>query len=125
MSVRKQFITDKRESQVEAEACQRILLELGIFSLKLKRTSEAGWPDRLFILPFGRSHYIEFKRPKKEARANQGQIHERLAYFGHTCEVHSTVDGAVESVRRALEAATLHGQGSKVAVRTRRSRAVP
>ena len=91
----------KLEADVEEAACQRILLELGIFSVRLAKTSETGYPDRLFLLPRGRSLFIEFKRPGKEAREKQDLLHQRLKFFGHEVQVHATVAGAVSAVERA------------------------
>lgn len=123
--VRPQYRIAKKEAAIEEEACQQVLLHLGIFNVKLKKTTEVGWPDRQFILPDGKSLFIEFKRPGKEPRESQKTIHKRLQYFGHAIETHTSVEGAVEAVRRALGSKVVHVEGSTVASGARRSRTVP
>lgn len=90
------------ESEIEGTACARILRELGLFSVKLARTNEAGYPDRMFILPQGRVFFIEFKRPGKRPDSKQALLHARLHHFGHYVETHDTIEGAVAAVARAL-----------------------
>ena len=48
------------ESIIEATVARRALEELGVFSIKIKRAQEAGYPDRIFLIHGGRPLFIEF-----------------------------------------------------------------
>lgn len=99
---RLEHISAQRESHIERRAAARVLEELGVFSVKLSRTQEAGYPDRLFILPGGRAVWCEVKKPGGKRTARQVLIHERLRHFGHEVHTLDTADEIVEVVRAAL-----------------------
>ena len=94
----------KYESDIESTASDHALTELGVFSIKLKKAQEAGYPDREFLIPGGRPLFIEFKRPGEEPTDYQLMIHERLRYAGYKVEVHDTVEGALTAIRQAMDA---------------------
>ncbi len=94
----------KLESSVETGACQRILDELGVESLKLNVRGKIGFPDRLFWLPGGRPLLIEFKRVGEEPRKIQTHIHKKLKKLGYMIEVHDDVESAFRAVQHALDA---------------------
>lgn len=107
----------KYESEIETAACDRILKELGVFSIKIKRAQEAGYPDREFLLHGGRPLFIEFKREGESPSKYQLMIHERLRHAGYEVEVHDTVEGAYEAVKAAMDARRRADGGSGVAGR--------
>lgn len=65
---------------------------------KMKYIGREGCPDRFFF-GFGTIVMIEFKKPKGPIRPGQVKEHERLEAVGLHVFVHSTVDGAIETLR--------------------------
>ena len=120
---------EKLEVYIENAACDRILTELGIFSLKLNVKGNTGWPDREFFVPGGCPMLIEFKRPggglEKDLSPKQELIIERLLYARYQVEVHDTVEGAFEAVKRALDAAQLSAGSRSVFDKTALGRTLP
>lgn len=113
------------ERDIERKACALVLANYHVFSVKLAKTSERGYPDRAFLLPGGRVVFIEFKRPGEGPTERQKLIHERLAYHGFPVHVCSSVKEAVEIIRAALGAAPLPAAGGEVAARKTPRRPVP
>lgn len=111
------------ESSIERRACERVLAEYGVANTKLVKAT--GYPDRLFWVPGGRPLLIEFKRLNEAPRKYQKYIHANLRELGYDVEVHDTIEGAVEAVRRALEAARVSEKSSKVHDRARVRRTLP
>jgi hypothetical protein len=105
----------KYESDIEGTVAEKVLLVLAVFSIKLKRAQESGYPDRMFLIPGGRPLFIEFKREGKEPEPYQVMIHERLRYAGYTVEVHDTVEGALRSIAKAVDAGCAAAKGRGVA----------
>ena len=93
----------KYETAIERCACGRALRELGVRSLKLNITGNTGWPDRLFFIPGGRPLFIEFKRPGEEPGPKQRHIHAVLKHNGYEVQVHDSIDGAVDAIKRRVE----------------------
>lgn len=62
--------------------------------IKLNILGRRGWPDRVFLMPAGRSAYIEFKRVDEKARPLQEFIHKQLRELGHAVEICETFDQA-------------------------------
>lgn len=56
---------------------------IGYISLKVRVTGQRGWPDHLFINPYGHHVWIEFKKKGKKPRKLQAhrlkQLHEQGA----------------------------------------------
>lgn len=90
------------ESEVEARVCEYALKELGVFNIKLKKTQERGYPDRLFWIPGGRPLLIEFKRQGAQPTEYQQMIHKRLRYAGYEVQVHDDVEEAKRALHRAM-----------------------
>lgn len=89
------------EAEIERKACEAIAVRLGVPSVKIAKTSEKGYPDRLFLLGEGRVAFIEFKRPKTGVVAeHQTLIHKRLEYYGIPVESCFTVEAALAFIRR-------------------------
>lgn len=115
----------KYESEIESTAAAAILTELGVFSIKLRKAQEAGYPDRIFLIHGGVPLFIEFKREGKAPDEYQLMIHRRLRHAGYQVEVHDTVEGAVNAVRAALEARPRTTTGRRVVAATPVSGTVP
>lgn len=96
-------MTDRLESSIEREACRQIFQRLGVRSKKLTSGGERAYPDRIFWFPRGQVAFVEFKRPGETASPLQAHNHEMLRALGFRVEVHDTVAGAFEFVRRVLK----------------------
>lgn len=94
-------------------------------SVKLTPAGNRGYMDRLFWIPGGRPLLIEFKVPGEEPEPLQAYRIERLREIGYDVEVHTTADGAVAAVCRALESAQVPAPRRKVPRGARVRRAVP
>jgi hypothetical protein len=64
-----------------------------------------GWPDVQFILPAGRSVWIEFKSPGKKATARQLHIIGKLEKAGHEVHVCDDPERAIDILAAALDSA--------------------
>jgi len=91
------------ESDIEGKVAAWALEELGIFSIKLKRTQERGYPDRMFLVRGGRPLFVEFKRPGEAPRPYQLLIHERLRHAGYEVQVHDNVEEATAAICAAAK----------------------
>lgn len=74
-----------RETTVERHLGMRVG-KLGGISLKIMPVI-AGIPDRLVIMPGGRTYFVELKQPKGELSQIQREIHRRLEALGHPVAV--------------------------------------
>jgi Holliday junction resolvase len=79
-----------RERNVERRLVQRVT-EAGGAAIKLAPTV-AGLPDRLVLLPGGRTLLVELKAPGGKLRPVQAAMHERLFALGHEVVVLSSVE---------------------------------
>lgn len=86
------------ESQIERVVAMRALNELGVFSIKLLVTQEAGYPDRIFLIPNGHPLFIEFKRPGEKPTKRQQLIHERLRHANYKVQVHTNIEEAFRAI---------------------------
>jgi hypothetical protein len=68
---------------------------LGLRSIKMKLQYDAGWTDRLWIMPFGRTLWMEFKKPGGPRTKLQAERHEYLASMGHDVVTVDTFEDAV------------------------------
>ena len=89
------------ESAIEARAVAKIK-KLGVMSRKMNGMGYRGWPDRLFILPGGKSVFIEFKRPGGTLTALQAHIHEELKAKDHVVWVCSNADAAYMIIKSEM-----------------------
>lgn len=116
------------ESEIEGKCVEKVLKELGIFSIKLEKTQESGYPDRVFLLKMGVALFIEFKREGEETTTRQKLIHERLKHHGFPTHVAYSVEEGfrlVETWKKRVEAAPVPKARRKVDDRKKSRRAVP
>lgn len=72
------------ELHVEAYLVKRVEAAGGV-AVKMNLRGRVGWPDRLVVLPGGRTIYAELKRPRGgRVSATQAQVHKQLRGLGHT-----------------------------------------
>lgn len=95
-----------KESTIERRACQRVLKELGVRSVKFVTPGDTGYPDRIFWIPGGKPLFIEFKVPGAEPRPKQIYIHELLRKLGYQVEVCDNEEDTVKIVKAATLEAT-------------------
>jgi hypothetical protein len=107
------------ESDIESTVADRAMLELGVFSIKLKKTQERGYPDREFLIRGGCPLFIEFKRQGEKPKPYQLMIHERLRHAGYKVEVHDDIEQAMQSIRQAMDAGQGATHGREVAGKPR------
>ena len=55
----------------------------GILAVKLSSMSQRSLPDRMFLLPNGRTVFIEFKVPGNKPTLPQRRMMERIEELGH------------------------------------------
>jgi len=75
--------------------------ERGWWTLKFNTTSETGMPDRLVVLPGGKTAWVELKAPGKKPTELQFYQHARLNAFGQQTFIASTpeeVDATIEII---------------------------
>lgn len=65
----------------------------------------SGWPDYLFLLPGGRTLWIEFKKPGAKPTALQAHRLATLDALGFECAVIDDHEKGAAQIRRAYEAA--------------------
>jgi hypothetical protein len=70
-----------REKSIE-QILVREVLSLGGFCWKFTSPGIVGVPDRLVLLPYGKTGFIEVKAPGKEPTAQQIYRHEQLRSLG-------------------------------------------
>ena len=74
------------ESQIERAFCRKVR-ERGGVPAKFVSPGLAGVPDRLLLLPGGRTLFIEFKAPGGHLRALQRKRHDELRSLGFDVRV--------------------------------------
>jgi hypothetical protein len=94
------------ENVLRDKVCHDALWQLGVRSLQLNLHFDAGWPDRMFLIPGGRPLFMEFKRPGSVPRPLQYQRLESLVQLGYLESVDAgwtdSYDIAMERIRRAI-----------------------
>ncbi len=75
------------------------LAELGIVCVKLNLQGRRGYPDRLVLLPRGRSVFVELKVPGKDLSVLQKYIHDILRRLGHDVQTFDDADEAIEYIQ--------------------------
>jgi hypothetical protein len=100
------------EVALRDKVCHDALWQLGVRSLQLNLHFDAGWPDRIFLIPGGLPLFMEFKRPGYVPRPLQYQRLETLVQLGYLESVdHGWTDSyttAMERIRLALARAGGH-----------------
>jgi hypothetical protein len=71
------------ENVLRDRVCKAALDRFGVISLQLNLQFDAGWPDRLFLIPGGRPMLLEFKRPGKQPEPLQNHRLETLVNLGY------------------------------------------
>lgn len=92
----------KLETTIETRFYDR-MKDRGIVAVKLNLRSRRHFPDRMIILPFGRTVFIEFKRPGEEPRRAQTRNHEWLRARGHIVGVFDDVDVAEQFIDHIIK----------------------
>ncbi len=79
------------EKQIEEKVCTYAKGK-GWLTLKFTSPARAAVPDRLFITPFGRIIFVEFKCGGQKPTPAQAREHERLIRQGCTVRVIDNVE---------------------------------
>lgn len=118
------FLSMRQEKlKIELPTVNRALHELLIPSipLKLVRGSETGRPDDLFLIPYGRGLFIEFKWGEEEPSPKQIYWRDEiLGKLGYDVQIHNNVQLALEAIAVEVVAASLHAEGGEILARARR-----
>lgn len=111
---------------METWVCNKALELHGVQNIKLRRTGERGWPDRMFLIPGGLPFFIEFKRVGGTPSKLQLLKLHRLKRIGYDAEIHDDRETALEAIRqRVLEATQGAEDSPEVHARARRSSVQP
>lgn len=86
------------EKSIEHYFCSE-MRKLQLPCIKQFNPYEAGWPDRLVVLPPASVLWVEFKSTGKRPTALQRHRHETLRALGHEVHVISTRAEAEDLVR--------------------------
>jgi hypothetical protein len=70
----------------------------GVWHTKFKSANNRGLPDRIFIAPGNIVFFIEFKRPKKTARAQQKLVIDEMTDLGAKVFVTNDLDRAKQII---------------------------
>ena len=82
---------------------RRRVTEMGGLCLKYSNQAETGYPDRLIVMPGGRTAWAEIKSKGCRPTALQSLCHRRLRSLGHICEVldsRTAVDDLISRLER-------------------------
>lgn len=97
------------ESSVESYFIRQVALVLRGEAKKF--VGYRGWPDRIVVLPFGITDWVELKRPKGgRFEPLQLRTHDRLRRMGHKVFVilnRTQVDNYIDDARRRISAIQL------------------
>ena len=97
-------LVNSRESTVEQRVV-RWAEKNGVPSLKLELQHNAGWPDRVFLLPGGRAVFIEFKRKGEKPRKLQDHRIMQLTLLGFEVTWTDNSGDAIAFLKRHLGSA--------------------
>lgn len=90
------------ETTVENAVATDAKNDLGVLSWKLTLRYDAGWPDRLFLIPGGKPFLIEFKVPGEEPNELQAHRIAVLKALGYDVEAHDDYTEAMAAINRRL-----------------------
>lgn len=110
------------EKEIE-DRVVRWAMKNGFLTPKVK-FAEAGWPDRMFISPYGHTFFIEFKRPGARPDALQAYRIQQLQDRGVPATWVASFEEAVRVLRVALESNRLPEKSDPPAIVTSISGAV-
>jgi len=71
--------------------------KLKLMTLKLHVRYARGWPDRIVVLPSGRTLWVELKRPGGKTTPLQDKVHQELRNLDHSIYVLDSKEG-IDSV---------------------------
>lgn len=77
------------EREVEKYLCDLVNTSGGL-CIKLASVGVRGWPDRMVLMPSGRTWFVELKRPGQQARGQQVLRHAELTTLGYPVVVLDT-----------------------------------
>jgi hypothetical protein len=123
----------KDEREMEDWVAAQAWALFGVPSIHLTVHGDTGWPDRVFILPAGRTLWHEYKQPGEPMDPRQVLKRDILEYRQHAHRCFDNREEALADVKAAYDAARaeevdapqLPTKGAQVPARTRRRRAVP
>jgi hypothetical protein len=98
----KRTIRHQLETTIETKVAEDAKHKLGVLSFKLGLRYDAGWPDRVFLIPGGRPFFVEFKRSGDDARPLQEFRHELLRKLRYDVELHDDYDAAMNAIKKRL-----------------------
>lgn len=87
------------EKAIEHYFCEQ-MRRLSLPCIKQFNPYEAGWPDRLVLLPGGLCWWVEFKSRGKKPTQQQLMRHAKLRAIGHSVEVISSRSQAEDLVEK-------------------------
>lgn len=110
----------QEKSRIENPVVSKALNLLGVPSIPLKLVagSDTGRPDDLFLIPYGRPLFIEFKWGENVPEPKQLYWHKVFRDLGYDVEVHNNVDEALTSIALKVVAAALYATRREVPPRT-------
>ncbi len=91
-----------REASIEAKLKSEVE-RVGGLCWKWVSPGTAGVPDRIVILPGGRTIYVELKAPGEQPRSLQRKRHQQLRDRGHDVRVIDSIEGVAEFIREVAE----------------------
>ncbi len=91
-----------REARIEAKLKSEVE-RIGGLCWKWVSPGTAGVPDRIVILPGGRTIYIELKAPGEKPRSLQRKRHQQLRDRGHDVRVIDSIDGVAAFIREVAD----------------------
>lgn len=98
----RRVIRHQLESEIETKVVDKAKKIFSVISFKLALKHDAGWPDRVFLIPGGVPFFIEFKRSGDDARPLQKFRHELLRKLGYDIELHDDYDTAMAAIKKRL-----------------------
>lgn len=97
--------SETSEKAIEAYLTRRVREEGGI-SLKFSSFTQTGYPDRVVMLPYGLTAWVELKsKGKKKPRALQQVRHDELRAIGQPVYVIDSRPGVDEMLKELTEEA--------------------
>jgi hypothetical protein len=82
--------SEMRENVIEKRLVREVKNRGGICEKWTSGT--AGWPDRIVLLPYGRTAFIEVKAPGQKPRALQKYRHEQIRKLGFEVYVLDSIE---------------------------------
>lgn len=96
--------SETSEKAIEAYLTRRVREEGGI-SLKFSSFTQTGYPDRVVMLPYGLTAWVELKSKGKKPRALQQVRHDELRAIGQPVYVIDSRPGVDEMLKELTEEA--------------------